>query len=102
VQVLLPAGLEVENPRLKTTETLPWVQDADLDPAYLDLRDDQVLLFTDLPENVWRNGYALLRAVTPGRFGLPPLHAEAMYNPAIRASGAQGRIEIRMREGAGR
>src|SRR5262249_52832054 len=43
---LLPSGLEVENPRLTNTETLPWVTDANLNAAYLDLRDDRILVFT--------------------------------------------------------
>ena len=96
VQTLLPSGLEVENPRLETTETLPWMGKADLELAYLDLRDDRILLFTDLSSNRWKTHYALVRAVTPGRFRLPPLQVEAMYNPALRASGEAGEIQIRL------
>jgi len=62
VENLLPAGLEVENPRLSTTETLPWVSDANASPAYLDLRDDRILMFLDLPADTWR---------TPGRRPTP-------------------------------
>ncbi len=91
---LLPSGLEVENPRLATTESLPWIADANLAPDQLDLRDDRVLAFTDLPANQWRNLYSLLRAVAPGSFRLPPPHAEAMYNPALRATGERGRLEV--------
>ena len=98
VQQLLPSGLEVENARLATTESLPWVADANLAPDSLDLRDDRVLIFTTLPANQWRNLYSLTRAVSPGSFRLPPIHAEAMYNPAIRASGERGRIEVGRRE----
>ena len=86
---LLPSGLEVENPRLTTTETLPWVTDSNADLNYLDLRDDRVLLFVDLPADTWINVYALVRAVAPGSFRVPPVHAEAMYNPALRATGAR-------------
>ena len=85
---LLPAGLEVENPRLDTTERLPWMgEDDKAKAAYLDLRDDRILMFTDLPGGVWQIHYALLRAVTPGVFSLPPAQAEAMYAPELRASG---------------
>jgi uncharacterized protein YfaS (alpha-2-macroglobulin family) len=94
VSMLLPAGLEVENPRLKTTETLAWMVHSNLDPAYLDLRDDRVLLFVDLPQNKWLTSYSLLRAVTPGQFRLPPLQAEAMYNPALRATGRRGAMTV--------
>lgn len=97
IQNLLPAGVEVENPRLKSTETLPWVTDANLEPVHLDLRDDRVLLFTDLPNNEWRTTYTLLRAVTPGTFRLPPVQAEAMYDPAIRATGERGSMTVQVR-----
>ncbi|MGE0825695.1 MAG: alpha-2-macroglobulin [Candidatus Binatia bacterium] len=98
VQNLLPPGLEVENPRLKSTETLPWVNDANLEPAHQDIRDDRVLFFTDLPDNTWQRTYTLLRAVTPGAFRLPPAQAEAMYDPAIRATGERGTITITIRK----
>jgi uncharacterized protein YfaS (alpha-2-macroglobulin family) len=98
VEQLLPSGLEVENPRLATTESLPWVSDANLEPDSLDLRDDRVLIFTDLPANQWRNLYSLVRAVSPGSFRLPPIHAEAMYNPALRASGERGGLVVGKRE----
>ncbi len=94
VEQLLPSGLEVENPRLATTESLPWVSDANLEPASLDLRDDRVLIFVDLPPNQWQNLYSLVRAVTPGTFRLPPIHAEAMYNPALRATGPRGMLTV--------
>ena len=98
IQQLLPAGLEVENARLASTESLPWVTDANLRPDSLDLRDDRVLIFTDLLPSQWRNLYSLTRAVSPGSFRLPPLHAEAMYNPALRASGERGGLEVGKRE----
>ena len=92
---LLPAGLEVENPRLATTERLPWMEDdASAADATLDLRDDRVLLFTDLPDTRWHVSYALLRAVTPGVFTLPPAQAEAMYAPELRGSGPWGKFVI--------
>ncbi|HEX4960239.1 MAG TPA: alpha-2-macroglobulin [Thermoanaerobaculia bacterium] len=94
---LLPSGLEVENPRLSTTEQLPWVTDANLQPAYMDLRDDRILLFTDLPADSWQTFYTLVRAVAPGKFHLPPVQAEAMYDGAIRATGERGEMEVKVR-----
>jgi uncharacterized protein YfaS (alpha-2-macroglobulin family) len=85
---LLPAGLEVENPRLATTERLPWMETpGEGETSHLDLRDDRILLFADLQKDKWQTHYALLRAVTPGVFSLPPAQAEAMYAPELRASG---------------
>lgn len=94
---LLPSGLEVENPRLETTEQLPWVTDANLQPRYMDLRDDRILLFVDLPADSWQQYYTLVRAVTPGTFRLPPVEAEAMYNPTIKAVGERGTVEVKTR-----
>ena len=96
IESLLPSGLEVENPRLQTTEELPWVTASGLTPTYVDFRDDRIVMFTDLPANSWQNAYALVRAVTPGTFRLPPVHAAAMYNPALRATGARGTIEVKV------
>jgi len=98
VASLLPPGLEVENPRLKSSETLTWITDANLEPASLDLRDDRILAFTDLPANSWRTLYTLVRSVVPGTFRLPPVSAEAMYNPGLRATGERGEIRVRVRE----
>jgi uncharacterized protein YfaS (alpha-2-macroglobulin family) len=94
---LLPSGLEVENPRLSSTEQLPWVTDANLQPRSMDLRDDRILLFVDLPADSWQTFYTLVRAVAPGRFRLPPVQVEAMYNPALRATGERGTMEVKTR-----
>ncbi len=97
IQQLLPTGLDVENPRLATTESLPWVEGSSLSVDYLDLRDDRVLMFVSLGKaNQWETGYALLRAVTPGTFHLPPPQAEAMYNGALRAAGELGSLRVRL------
>ncbi|MDX1997950.1 MAG: alpha-2-macroglobulin family protein, partial [Thermoanaerobaculia bacterium] len=93
---LLPSGLEVENPRLETTESLPWATGTALSPDATDLRDDRIVLFADLGTE-WRTFYALVRAVSPGKFRLPPVQAEAMYNPALFASGERGTVEVQVR-----
>ncbi|HYI12511.1 MAG TPA: alpha-2-macroglobulin [Thermoanaerobaculia bacterium] len=94
IENLLPAGLEIENPRLSTTEALPWVG-ASTQPDSLDLRDDRVLFFLTLPETEGVTFYTLVRAVTPGTFRVPPVQIEAMYEPAIHATGERGTLEIR-------
>jgi len=94
VSNLLPAGLEVENPRLESGESLSWVGDASPAGAFLDLRDDRVLEFVDLSGGAWHTSYAVLRAVTVGRFRLPPPQAEAMYDPKLRATGARGTVRV--------
>jgi uncharacterized protein YfaS (alpha-2-macroglobulin family) len=95
VQCLLPAGLEVENPRLDTTETAALAPDGELPlVGHQDLRDDRVLFFTDLEKTGWHAGYTQLRAVTPGSYGLPPLQAEAMYDPSLLAVGEAGTLTV--------
>lgn len=84
VQSVLPPGLEVENPRLATTERLDWMPQEDLLAGHQDLRDDRILLFTRATET-WGARYSVLRAVTPGRMTLPPAQAEAMYHPDLYA-----------------
>jgi uncharacterized protein YfaS (alpha-2-macroglobulin family) len=97
LQVLLPAGFEIENPRLSTSETLPWINDATLQPDFFDFRDDQALIFFGLPDTRSRTAYVLIRAVSPGDFRLPPVQVEAMYEPEIRATTDRGTIEVTVR-----
>lgn len=94
VQSLLPAGLEVENPRLATTERLDWMVEEALMEGHQDLRDDRILVFTSLDGNGWKTRYSVLRAITPGRFALPPVQAEAMYHPGLRAAGSLQAITV--------
>ena len=91
VQNLLPAGLEVENPRLTTTETLPWVQQF-ADAQHTDIRDDRVLFFVDLGGTL--TFHTVARAITPGEFRLPPAQAEAMYAPKSRATEGLGTFKV--------
>jgi len=97
LQNLLASGLEVENPRLSSTERLPFMVGSNPDPSFLDLRDDRILVFLDLPDKRWQTIYTLVRAVTPGSFRLPPVQAEAMYNPALMARGQRGSVQVRPR-----
>ncbi|MGE4555682.1 MAG: alpha-2-macroglobulin [Desulfovibrionaceae bacterium] len=95
VSCLLPAGLEVENGRLASRETLPWVEQASaLQPDYVDTRDDRVLIFTRLPEGEAVRAYVLLRAVTEGVYTLPPVRAESMYDPSLVGSGEVESVRV--------
>ena len=42
---LLPAGLEIENPRLLTTAPPPWIGRKTHHPEHMDIRDDRMLTF---------------------------------------------------------
>ena len=81
----LPAGFEVDNPRLVSsgeTGTLSWIQDAK-EPVYSEFRDDRFsAAFARAPRDpvVFSVAY-LVRAVSPGRYALPQATVEDMYRP---------------------
>jgi hypothetical protein len=93
IEDLLPAGLEVENPNLDTAQTLPWLTSKFDWCARRDIRDDRVLLFTKPVSGTSVFCY-LARAVTPGKFTVPPVSAEAMYDPEIRSVTSQTEMII--------
>ena len=47
--------------------------------------------------STWQTFYTLVRAVAPGTFRLPPVQAEAMYNPSLRATSERGTMEVKLR-----
>lgn len=95
---LLPAGFEIANPRLET-DAQPGMGDRSPEniittPAHLEVRDDRIAFAVDeLDARQYYYRY-LVRAVTPGTFQTPALHAECMYLPAIRAATVHTEITI--------
>jgi uncharacterized protein YfaS (alpha-2-macroglobulin family) len=82
---LLPAGLEIENARLSTSQTLPWAKKrTDLPVLHMDVRDDRLLLFIKSISQP-REFYYVTRAVTAGTFTVPPAAAECMYDASLNA-----------------
>jgi len=93
IEDLLPAGLEIENPNLDTAQSLPWLKDKFDWCARRDIRDDRILLFTRPVSGASVFCY-LARAVTPGKFLVPPVSAECMYDPDIRSVTSQTEMII--------
>ncbi len=91
---LLPAGLEVENPRLKTTPRLSWIPSGGISIDYQDIRDDRILLFANIYPGQPVKFYYSLRAISAGEFKVPPVAAECMYNPLIAGSASSGSMTI--------
>jgi uncharacterized protein YfaS (alpha-2-macroglobulin family) len=91
---LLPAGLEIENPRLKSSPRLSWVPKSSSDIVYQDIRDDRLLLFTNLHPRKTVHFYYSLRITSAGRFIVPPIAAECMYNPAIAGASSSGMMTV--------
>jgi len=94
VSDLLPAGFEIENPRLTETTAYPFIQNAST-PEYMDIRDDRINLYTS-----FRGGkrqhlfYYAVRAVTAGEFVYPPVQAEAMYDAQYSSTSGLGKVQI--------
>jgi uncharacterized protein YfaS (alpha-2-macroglobulin family) len=90
---MLPAGFEIENPRLGKDASFPWTDDATT-PEYMDIRDDRIILFMNLAESGMYNFYYAVRAVTCGDFVLPPIKGECMYNPEISSYSSSGKVRV--------
>lgn len=84
IEELLPAGWEIENPNLVTSQQFDWIQQKEDHARTRDIRDDRLLLFTG-PCSGLRTFYYAVRAVTPGSFVYPAVTASCMYDPEIRS-----------------
>ena len=94
VEDLLPAGFEIENARIITRENTPCLISGSFEPDHIDIRDDRLLLFTDLPSTKDLHYRYIVRAVTKGKFKLPPISASCMYDPSIVSVNGQGEIIV--------
>lgn len=100
VSDLLPAGFEIENPRLDANLPMPGSAEpgaapGTATPEFLEIRDDRLIAaFNQLNKgkHVYRS---LVRAVTQGQFQYPGVQAECMYDPAVNAITAPVTIEIK-------
>ncbi len=92
---LLPAGLEIENPRIATRERIGWIGKNMLKPERVEMRDDRLIFFANLLRSSGnRKKYYryVLRAVTRGHFRLPPVKVSCMYDPAIVSVHGAGKV----------
>ncbi len=88
----LPAGLEVENPRLCTSAETD--QEAGREPDRAEFLDDRVLLFTSASEEEVTFHYSL-RAVCTGSFSGPPIQASCMYDSGIASISSGTKVEVK-------
>ena len=96
----LPAGFEIENPRLNAETLPPGVFQAVTNPSYVDIRDDRIVLaFNTLRQkSKGHHYYYVVRAVTPGAYQAPPATTECMYDASVRAASPMGRVEVKSRQ----
>ena len=101
VEDRLPAGFEIENPRLlKGTDlkAFSWL-DKKTNPAHTAFRDDRfTAAFSETRANKkqpasWTMAY-VMRAVLPGSYTHPGAYVEDMYRPERFARTAPGKVEI--------
>jgi uncharacterized protein YfaS (alpha-2-macroglobulin family) len=94
IEDLLPAGFEIENARLKTSQLLPWAKRKNTLPVrHLESRDDRLIIFTDKLSGHYTFYYAM-RAITPGRYTKPPVMISAMYDPDISSIHDGGNVAV--------
>ena len=96
---LIPAGFEIENPRLNPATELKWVPKNPMNVQYMDIRDDRLLLFTNLNRNKTNDFYYLLRVVNQGTYQLPVIGAEAMYDQEYHSYNGAKVVKVLQRLG---
>ncbi|MBI1837840.1 MAG: hypothetical protein HYR91_11315 [Flavobacteriia bacterium] len=75
---IFPSGWEIHNNRMDETTTTNVIQ-------YQDIRDDRVYSYFEIAENASKILSIKLNATYLGRFYLPSVYAEAMYDHSIAA-----------------
>ncbi|MEK9138029.1 MAG: alpha-2-macroglobulin family protein, partial [Bacteroidota bacterium] len=90
---LLPAGFEIENPRITETADYAFIRNA-TSPQYMDIRDDRINIYTSVRGNRQQFFYYMVRAVTPGVFQYAPVVAEAMYNAEYYSASGQTKVRV--------
>ncbi|WP_421163777.1 alpha-2-macroglobulin family protein [Aeromonas dhakensis] len=93
---MVPAGFELENPGLGNSIKLEelsiegkpaWQSEWNDYLKHQEFRDDRYTAALDLSEGSNQQLVYLMRAVTPGRYQVPPTQVEDMYRPELRAVG---------------
>ncbi|GAB4397306.1 MAG: alpha-2-macroglobulin [Microscillaceae bacterium] len=94
---MLPAGLEIENPRLMPSREIRWIRTQN-EPQYYDIRDDRIHYFCRVNAKT-QSFYYLARAVSQGTFQMGPVSAIAMYNANYASYHGSGVVMVLPREG---
>ncbi|GAB2533560.1 alpha-2-macroglobulin [Rufibacter soli] len=92
---LLPAGFEIENPRLLASREFSWLEAMKpATPDYMDIRDDRLNLYaTATPKTQYF--FYQIRAVNKGDFQMGPVGADAMYNAEYHSYHGAGVVKVR-------
>jgi uncharacterized protein YfaS (alpha-2-macroglobulin family) len=97
----VPAGFEIENPRLSGARSLDALSDM-TEPDFREYRDDRFMAAWTLDSGMTHTIDAgklkiayIMRAVTPGSFLVPATRVEDMYRPRVRANTKESRVVVR-------
>jgi uncharacterized protein YfaS (alpha-2-macroglobulin family) len=90
---ILPAGFEIENPRLTELPSGMRYPHHRSYPEYMDVRDDRINLFVTASPSA-KYYYYLVRVVSPGVFQMGPVGADAMYNGEYHSYNGAGEVRI--------
>lgn len=91
----LPAGFEIENANLGRDLVIDVVDASRLwERDHMNVRDDRVEVFGTLPRGRTVSFVYASRATAAGDFVVPPVEAEAMYEPRLRARQVGGRVVV--------
>ena len=83
---LSPAGFEADIESIRESDN-SWK------PDYVDVREDRVVIYGTVTDKINTFTYKA-KAVNSGKFVVPPMFAESMYNKDIRALSVYKPIEI--------
>lgn len=90
---MLPAGFEIENPRISSIPDLDWIKN-NSGTEHIDMRDDRIHLYTSLSAQP-QYYYYVVRAVSPGNYVMGPVSADAMYSGEYHSINGAGRILVK-------
>lgn len=87
---IFPSGWEIHNTRMDEAET---TVKSDY-PTYQDIRDDRVYTYFNIPKGKTMTFRIMLNAAYTGRYYLPTVYCEAMYDNTINARRAGKWVEV--------
>ncbi|MBC5773302.1 alpha-2-macroglobulin family protein [Pontibacter sp. KCTC 32443] len=92
---MLPAGFEIENPRLMSEREFVWIQKQQpAIPDHTDIRDDRINIYTTAKPTEQYFFYQV-RAASKGTFRLGPVGADAMYNAEYHSYHGAGTVMVK-------
>ena len=101
IEAPVPAGFELENPRLSSGRTL-ITKVKRLTPSFEEYRDDRYVAAWSLNRGYRSRGIKdnalfvayVMRAVTPGSYLVPSVAIEDMYQPRYRSNTAESHVVV--------